>query len=433
MAPGDRLTRQGYLLLADISGYTAFLTGTELEHAHAIIHELTTLIRERLAPPMRFVKLEGDAAFCYADEAAFRDGERLVELIEACYFDFSNRLLDMQRATTCRCAACAAIPSLGLKFVTHYGSYVVERDDGREDLAGPDVILVHRLLKNTISDGGGPQAYAFFTDACLLRLPPSFNLPAHSEMYESFGETTGGVHDLKPVVDAMREERREYISSADADLEIGGESPVPPQVIWSYWVEPEKRLRWQPNQTVDGIKNLANAQGRLGAGATSHCAHAVGGDVLREYLDWRPFRYFTTSLTPLGRGPLDWLMLSRAIETTEFTPLENGGTLVQFRIRVHDRGRFVQAPLSDHKTHLPDGPASGNRGPRESPRGRRRRAWRRNAAAVGAHRDAPKRPTSLTRRGAACCAPPAPGPYRSTEAPARTFITNSATISGYSS
>ena len=52
---------------------TAFLTGTELEHAHAIVHELTALIRERLAPPMRFVKLEGDAVFCYTDRSTFRD------------------------------------------------------------------------------------------------------------------------------------------------------------------------------------------------------------------------------------------------------------------------------------------------------------------------------------------------------------------------
>ncbi|MEO6196952.1 MAG: DUF2652 domain-containing protein [Dehalococcoidia bacterium] len=172
---------QGYLLLADISGYTAFLTGTELEHSHAIIRELTKLIRERLAPPMRFVKLEGDAVFCYAEAAAFQDGERLVELIEVCYFDFANRLLDMTRATTCRCDACKAIPTLGLKFVTHFGTFMVERDDGREDLAGPDVILVHRLLKNTISEGGGPQAYAFFTEACMQRLPPSIKLPQHSE------------------------------------------------------------------------------------------------------------------------------------------------------------------------------------------------------------------------------------------------------------
>jgi hypothetical protein len=137
--------RTGYLLLADISGYTAFLAGTELEHANAIVRELTTLVRERLSPPMRFVKLEGDAVFCYADGAWFEDGERLVELIETCYLDFSSRLQDMKRETTCRCAACAAIGSLDLKFVAHYGSYVIESEDHREDLAGPDVILVHRL------------------------------------------------------------------------------------------------------------------------------------------------------------------------------------------------------------------------------------------------------------------------------------------------
>jgi hypothetical protein len=52
--------REGYLLLADISGYTPFFADTELEHAQEIIRELTTLIRERLPPPMRFVKLEGE-------------------------------------------------------------------------------------------------------------------------------------------------------------------------------------------------------------------------------------------------------------------------------------------------------------------------------------------------------------------------------------
>ena len=100
-------TREGDLLLADISGYTPFFASTELEHAQDIIRELTTLIRERLAPPMRFVKREGDAVFCFADAATFREGERLVELIEACYFDFSNRLLDMSRE---RPAAATAAP-----------------------------------------------------------------------------------------------------------------------------------------------------------------------------------------------------------------------------------------------------------------------------------------------------------------------------------
>jgi hypothetical protein len=133
----DQRARRGYLLLADISGYTAFLAGTELEHANAIVHELTALIRERLSPPMRFVKLEGDAVFCHADGASFEDGERLVELIESCYFDFANRLLDMERETTCRCAACASIGALDLKFVVHYGTYVVDSEGDRRTSLGP--------------------------------------------------------------------------------------------------------------------------------------------------------------------------------------------------------------------------------------------------------------------------------------------------------
>jgi len=220
------------LLLADISGYTAFLAGTELEHADAIVRELTTLIRDGLSPPMSFVKLEGDAVFCHADAASFEEGERLLELIESCYFDFSNRLLDMERETTCSCAACASIGSLDLKFVAHYGTYVVGSEGDREDLAGPDVILVHRLLKNTVSRDGGPQAYAFLTEPCLQRMPRPFELPSHSESYGPLGETTGGVHDLKPVVARMRDARRVYVGSEDADLEITfGEHPYPPAVL----------------------------------------------------------------------------------------------------------------------------------------------------------------------------------------------------------
>ena len=63
---GDRPREEGYLVLADITGYTSFLTRTELEHAHGIVAELTTLVIARLAAPLRFVELEGDAVFAYA-------------------------------------------------------------------------------------------------------------------------------------------------------------------------------------------------------------------------------------------------------------------------------------------------------------------------------------------------------------------------------
>jgi hypothetical protein len=342
--------REGYLLLADISGYTSFLTGTELDHAHEIVRELTTLIHERLAPPLRFVKLEGDAVFCYAETGTFREGERLVELIEACYFAFSNRLLDMTRATTCRCAACGTIGSLGLKFVAHFGTYVVEREAGREDLAGPDVILVHRMLKNSVSEGGGPEAYAFFTEACLQRLPPQFNLPSHSEVYESFGETRGGVHDLDPVLGAMREERRLYISAADADFEVTIDVPITPPIAWQYVVDPIERQRWACVARYDKNpdKEEPNALGRLGAGAKSHCGHGPGPTMaFREFVDWRPFDYFTANTrTPVAGG---FVMARPVVETIEFTPLEAHGTRIVIRYR--EIGRNPVLRLMSRVTH----------------------------------------------------------------------------------
>src|SRR5438105_9896094 len=238
-----RRAREGYLVIADITGYTTFLTGTELEHAQSIIEELTALIRDRLVPPLRFVKLEGDAVFCYADGSAIKEGERLIELLEVCYFEFSNLLFNMVRPTTCRCAACASIGSLDLKFIAHYGTFVVQRDGATEDLAGADVILAHRLLKNSVTDRTGVRAYAFFTDACAQRLPASFEMAKHAETIEAFGETRGGVHDLAAVRDEMREARTEYVSADDADYETSIAVRHPPPVVWQYLVDPVQRLR----------------------------------------------------------------------------------------------------------------------------------------------------------------------------------------------
>lgn len=336
----DYQTREGYLLLADISGYTSFLTGTELAHAQAIIHELTSLVRQRLVPPMYFVKVEGDAVFSYADRSAFRDGERLLELIEVCYFDFSNRLLNMARNTTCPCSACATISSLDLKFVCHYGNFVIESEAGRDDLAGPDVILVHRLLKNSVSVRTGIEAYALFTEACLSHLPSSVQLPRHEESYESFGLTAGGVHDLKQAAAAMQDTHRQYIGDEDADLVLSVDVPVPPAVAWRYWVDPVERQRWQCRHFSDEPDRVTlNARGRVGQGAAMHCNHGPG-TWRWEFVDWRPFTTFTCEVSGSRIGL--YLGLRDEFDTFEFEPTL-GGTHVVHRIRLKNRDRLSLA------------------------------------------------------------------------------------------
>ena len=62
------VTQHGYLVIADISGYTSFVAKTELEHSHEILSELLSLLVENFKPLMTISNLEGDAVFGYAAE-----------------------------------------------------------------------------------------------------------------------------------------------------------------------------------------------------------------------------------------------------------------------------------------------------------------------------------------------------------------------------
>jgi len=60
----------GSLVLTDISGYTTYLLGTELEHAQDVLSDLTSVVVSNVQPPLTVSKLEGDAVFSY-DGASF--------------------------------------------------------------------------------------------------------------------------------------------------------------------------------------------------------------------------------------------------------------------------------------------------------------------------------------------------------------------------
>jgi|SRR5687767_6989256 len=76
------ITQHGYLVIADISGYTSFVAGTELEHSYEILSDLLNTIYEKIEFLLTIHKLEGDAVFAYAPESKIARGETLLELIE---------------------------------------------------------------------------------------------------------------------------------------------------------------------------------------------------------------------------------------------------------------------------------------------------------------------------------------------------------------
>ncbi len=64
--------QEGCLLLADITGYTSYLQGTELEHAQDVLADLLETIIAGIEPPFEVSKLEGDVVFAHVPAAAVR-------------------------------------------------------------------------------------------------------------------------------------------------------------------------------------------------------------------------------------------------------------------------------------------------------------------------------------------------------------------------
>src|SRR2546423_4488862 len=125
----------GCLLIADVSGYTRYLSGTELEHSQDILADLIGLVVEKTCGLMKLAKLEGDAVFCY-EGGRLVDGHLLIDLVDGCYVAFRKRQRTMVQLTTCQCDACRRIADLDLKFVVHRGPFVIHRVACPEELVG---------------------------------------------------------------------------------------------------------------------------------------------------------------------------------------------------------------------------------------------------------------------------------------------------------
>ncbi|MGZ9221374.1 MAG: DUF2652 domain-containing protein [Anaerolineales bacterium] len=318
------VAQHGYLLIADISGYTSFVAGTELEHSHEILADLLGTICEKVESILTLHKLEGDAVFAYIPEAKIRRGETILELIESTYVAFRDKQTSIKRATTCTCNACRNIPSLDLKFIAHHGDYIIQQVRDIREMVGSDVNLIHRLLKNHVAEATGWRAYMMFTERCLDHLKLNLeNTHVQMEEYEHLGEVKTYNMDLHQRYKEIMDERRIVIDEKDADIVFNIDFSTPPPVTWEWIQDPVKRNLWGGHiHWYAGDR----PKGRAGRGASNHCAH--GKTISTEVtLDWHPFEYSTVDSFENGKR-----MFS---ETFRFEPLPNGGTRLQDIMQMH--------------------------------------------------------------------------------------------------
>jgi hypothetical protein len=312
----------GCIAIADISGYTRYLGATELEHAQDVLADLIRTVASGLRQVLHISHLEGDAVLAYALDEEI-EASMLLDTIEETYFSFRSRRRDITHSTVCDCNACARIPQLDLKFISHHGQFVRTALEGSVELTGNDVIVAHSLLKNQVEERFGTDAYLLVTEPCVAALgldTEALSMDPHEESSEAVGTVRGYVTDLDERWRYEQERRRVFVVPSQAEFEIVEELPASPSLAWEHVTSPRKRVAWQGG--VDRV-DQENPGGRQGIGTTNHCAHG-SSTLLEEVLDWRPFQYLTKRMI----GPR---LLVSWVWTIEFRPIGESSSQVRVR------------------------------------------------------------------------------------------------------
>ena len=197
-----------YYLLADISGYTAFLAGVEQTHGvdfshgipagYEILGALLDVVVQGIQPAFAVAKVEGDAVFGVAAAAELDAvSGSLIAGLRGVVDRFREVQLEQAAgASDHLCTACPVASTLWLKMLLHRGFGVQVAGGSHTELHGPAVTLVHRLLKNHVAARIGARPYLFVTDAAAGSLGLADAGVAHVETYPDAGAVAGRIVTL---------------------------------------------------------------------------------------------------------------------------------------------------------------------------------------------------------------------------------------------
>lgn len=195
------------IYIPDISGYTSFVNDTEIDHSRHILTELLEIIINSDQLGLTVSEVEGDAVLSHR----MGDPPTIDELIDQCrntFINFHNHVRRYDSERICRCGACETAVKLTLKFVIHYGEVELLKVKEHENLHGFDVILAHRLLKNSIPE----NEYILFSHKFnpehfteLKKTQSLLNLESASTEYENIGRVLYNYVPLNPLHEFVNE------------------------------------------------------------------------------------------------------------------------------------------------------------------------------------------------------------------------------------
>ncbi len=299
----------GTFVLADIGGYTSFLSDVGIEHAKEITGHLLNGMFEVDSERWKLGDVEGDCLFVYSD-SELAPGD-VFSYLRRLYENFRESLQEVASGSTCRCGACDRSGDLTMKFVVHAGEFDVERIAGQQQLIGSDIIVAHRLLKNSVP----PREYALMTGA-LAEVADASGLEVKEgrDDYDDIGAVDYVYVDFGGVRKAYHEKQAVFLSEADADVAVSIEIDAPPEYVWSCMKD--AKLAPQILPTLTEFETLSGEMEE--AGSVHTCLHGDGIRMIHYRVAYDAERRRVTD--KLSHVPV----VDRMLQTAEVEPCGAG-------------------------------------------------------------------------------------------------------------
>jgi hypothetical protein len=233
------------ILIPDISGYTEFLTKTELVHSSHIINELLEAILAANGGDFVLSEVEGDALLLYRKGKPI-EGDALVRQCLSMFESFHKQIKIIERDSLCQCGACKTATNLNLKFVAHHGMVQEIKVMQFTKCSGLDMVVAHRLLKNRI----GSDEYILATPSCfdsasLGQSPGALAWERSSEEYPAIGKVE---YQYAPLA-GIRKDIPEPAPRPSPVVELGDDTVAveinaPMRAVYQLVIDLDQRPRW---------------------------------------------------------------------------------------------------------------------------------------------------------------------------------------------
>lgn len=183
-----------FFCIPDITGFTKFITSTDNgEFANRVITRVLNEVAAANILEMSIAEIEGDAIFFYKT-GRLPSVKKVAKQCQLIYDSFNQTIAGFQHSDTELYLSHLSKNQLGIKIVIHHGHISLADINGHIKLMGEDVILVHKLLKNSIEE----PCYILLTNKYLEKLKDKKvvktwfhweSLKKGKDKYEHFGIT----------------------------------------------------------------------------------------------------------------------------------------------------------------------------------------------------------------------------------------------------